>query len=82
MEDHECDAKSDDRVGDGEPQRDNGGGGDDGEGDVRIGAGVVAVADQRGPVEALVGAKRMSCACAVQGVVADRGTEERARGEV
>ena len=37
-------------------ERDDGGAGDDGEGDVGVGAGVVAVGDEGGAVEAVAGA--------------------------
>ena len=50
-QDHDRDREADQRIGDLEAERDDGGAGDDGQADVRVGAGVVAVGDQRGAVE-------------------------------
>jgi len=46
-QDHDGDGEADERIGDLEPGGQRRGGGDDGERDVGVGAGVVAVSDQR-----------------------------------
>jgi hypothetical protein len=56
-QDHERDCEADERVGDLEAERDGGRGGDDGEGDVAVGTGVVAVGDERGAAELASGAQ-------------------------
>ncbi len=51
-EDHEGDREPDQRVGDLEADRDDDRAGDDAEADGSVGAGVVAVGDERGAVQA------------------------------
>jgi hypothetical protein len=55
LEDDGGDREADQRVGDGEAEGDRGGAGDDGEADVGVRAGVVAVGDEGGAVEATAG---------------------------
>ena len=57
LEDHECDRESDQRVGDWCAEADGDGAGDDAEGDVAVGAGVVAVGDQGGAGESAAAAE-------------------------
>ncbi len=52
LEDHEGDREPDQRVGDLEADRDDDRAGDDAEADESVGAGVVAVGDERGAVQA------------------------------
>src|SRR4051812_15392628 len=56
LQDGDRDQDADDRVEDRHAGCDGGGGGDDGQRDVGVGPGVVAVGDQGGRVQALAGA--------------------------